>query len=128
MVLSPHRELSLNDVVYRSLLAIRRIPGSPWVFCKKNGERYGNVRKAFEGAKKRARIPDFRFHDLRHTFASHLVMAGVDLKTVQELLGHKSFEMTLRYVHLSPEHKKAALDTLCKRLVTIWSQKGKSKK
>ncbi len=42
---------------------------------------------------------------------------GVDLKTVQELLGHKSFEMTLRYAHLSPEHKKAALDVLCKRLV-----------
>ena len=122
MVLSPHQELPLNDVVYRSLLAIRRIPGSPWVFCKKNGVQYGNVRKAFEGARKRARITDFRFHDLRHTFASHLVTAGVDLKTVQELLGHKSFEMTLRYAHLSPEHKKAALDILCKRLVTNWSQ------
>jgi len=81
-----------------------------------NGERYRNVRKAFEGARKRAGITDFRFHDLRHTFASHLVMAGIDLKTVQELLGHKSFEMTLRYAHLSPEHKKAALDILCKRL------------
>ncbi len=43
-------------------------------------------------------------------------MAGVDLRTVQELLGHKSFEMTLRYAHLSPEHKKAALDVLGKRL------------
>ena len=86
-------------------------------FWGKNGERYGNIRKAFEGARKRAGIVDFRFHDLRHTFASHLVMAGVDLKTVQELLGHKSFEMSLRYAHLSPEHKKAPLDILCKRLV-----------
>lgn len=113
---SEKREMAMNDIVYIALLAIRRIPDSPWVFCKKNGERYGNVRKAFEGARKRAGIVDFRFHDLRHTFASHLVMAGVDLKTVQELLGHKSFEMTLRYAHLSPDHKKAALDILHKRL------------
>jgi len=121
MVLSPHRELPMNDIVYRTLLALKKADG-PWVFCKKNGERYGNVRKAFEGAKRRAGIVDFRFHDLRHTFASHLVMAGIDLRTVQELLGHKSFEMTLRYAHLSPEHKKAALDTLGKRMATIWSQ------
>ncbi len=121
------RELPMNDIVYGTLVDIRKIPDSPWVFCKKNGKRYGNVRKAFEGARKRAGIVDFRFHDLRHTFASHLVMAGVDLRTVQELLGHKSFEMTLRYAHLSPEHKKAALDVLCKRMVTIWSREGKSK-
>jgi len=110
------REIPMNDIVYETLLAVRKISDSPWVFCKKNGERYGNIRKAFEGARKRAGIVDFRFHDLRHTFASHLVMAGVDLRTVQELLGHKSFEMTLRYAHLSPEHKKAALDILGKRL------------
>lgn len=109
------RELPMNDIVYRTLLAVKKTD-SPWVFCKKNGKRYGNVRKAFEGARKRAGITDFRFHDLRHTFASHLVMAGVDLRTVQELLGHKSYEMTLRYAHLSPEHKKAALDILGKRL------------
>jgi len=115
------RELPMNDIVYRTLLAVKNSLVIPGVFCKKNGERYGNVRKAFEGARKRAGIVDFRFHDLRHTFASHLVMAGVDLRTVQELLGHKSFEMTLRYAHLSPDHKKAALDTLCKKMVTIWS-------
>ncbi len=113
------RELPMNDIVCRTLVDIRNKTDSPWVFCKKNGERYGNIRKAFEGARKRAGITDFRFHDLRHTFASHLVMAGVDLRTVQELLGHKSFEMTLRYAHLSPEHKKAALDTLCKKMGTI---------
>ena len=115
------RELPMNDIVYRALLDIGKKTGGPWVFCKKNGERYGNVRKAFGGARKRAGIVDFRFHDLRHTFASHLVMAGVDLRTVQELLGHKSFEMTLRYAHLSPEHKKAALDVLGKKMGPIWA-------
>jgi integrase len=51
-------------------------------------------------------------HVLRHTFASCLVMAGVDLRTVQELMGHKSIAMTMRYAHLSPDHKRAAIEAL----------------
>ena len=58
------------------------------------------------------KIDDFRFHDLRHTFASHLVMAGVDLVTVKELLGHKTISMTNRYTHLAQEHKAQAVAKL----------------
>jgi integrase len=55
---------------------------------------------------------DVTFHDLRHTFASRLVMAGVDLPTVQAFLGHKTIAMTMRYTHLAPGHKRTAIAVL----------------
>jgi len=59
-----------------------------------------------------AGIENFRFHDLRHTCASWLVQKEVPLKTVQEILGHKSFMTTLRYAHLAPELRSEAVERI----------------
>jgi integrase len=71
-----------------------------------------DIRKRFNRALKDAGIEGFVFHDLRHTFASYLVMAGVDLMTVKDFMGHKDLKMTLRYAHLAPDYKRAAISQL----------------
>jgi len=70
------------------------------------------VNRSFKAALTRAGIEDFKFHDLRHAFASHFVMRGGNLKELQEILGHRDITMTMRYSHLSQEHKKKAVNLL----------------
>ena len=82
------------------------------LFPGAGGKQLTNVQKSWKSVLKAADINGFRWHDLRHTFASRLVMAGVDLNTVRELLGHSDYAMTLRYAHLAPEHKAAAVARL----------------
>jgi integrase len=107
------REIPINETLRASLLGLRRRLDVPYVFYDPiTGKPYQDVKRSFKSAIRRAKIKDFRFHDLRHCFASHLVMAGVDLTTVKELLGHKSLTMTLRYAHLAPSHKVNAVNIL----------------
>ncbi|MGA2652501.1 MAG: site-specific integrase [Terracidiphilus sp.] len=70
------------------------------------------IRRWFEETLVKAQIREFSWHCLRHTFASRLVMAGVALKAVQELMGHKTIQMTARYAHLSPDHLQSAVELI----------------
>ena len=69
----------------------------------KTGRALTDIKKSWRNLLKAAKVEGFRFHDCRHTFASRLVMGGVDLYTVKELMGHSSIEMTGKYAHLAPE-------------------------
>ncbi|MNE76136.1 site-specific tyrosine recombinase XerC [compost metagenome] len=71
-----------------------------------------DVKSAWLKLLERAKIGSFRWHDMRHDFASRLVMAGVPLNTVRDLLGHSDIKMTLRYAHMAPESKAAAVELI----------------
>ena len=87
-----------------------------------------NLRRRFVSSLKAAQITDLHFHDLRHTFATRLVQAGVDLYKVQRLLGHKSPSMTQRYAHHYPESLRDGVEVLDRkgRISTNLAQRGKS--
>jgi integrase len=75
------------------------------------------AKKIIPAALRGAKIADFRFHDLRHTFASRLAMEGVDLLTIKKLGGWNSLSMVQRYAHLSPSHRRTAIERLVTRQV-----------
>jgi integrase len=102
-----------NDAV----LALRKVHGTHPMWCfTYQGKPMQEVGSAYERALQRAGIEDFRFHDLRHTWASWHVMSGTSLQELMELGGWKSYEMVLRYAHLGPEHLSGA----AKRIERSW--------
>jgi integrase len=110
---SERREIPINGTLRAVLQSIpRRLDNGHVFFNPGTDKPYQVLSRAFARACKKAYIKDFHFHDLRHTFASHLVMAGQDITTVKELLGHKTLAMTLRYSHLAPSHKVKAVELL----------------
>jgi len=114
------RFVPMNDLVIEILQNLPR--NGEYVFTYK-GKRIKDIKRAFTTACIKAGIRDLKFHDLRHTFASWLVMSGVDLRTVAELMGHKTLRMVQRYSHLSPGHLQDAVN----KIGTLVAQKNQEK-
>jgi site-specific recombinase XerD len=109
----------MNDELRAILGALPSRLRSEWVFPSETGETpldpKNYVHRVFGPAVEKAGLEDFHWHDLRHSFASRLVMAGVDLRTVQDLMGHATAQMTQRYAHVSDAHKLDAVQRLSKQ-------------
>lgn len=107
------RTVPLNKTAYDLLRDWRQQnPFCHYVFISGEDKQLTDIKKPWLKIIEQAGVDNFNFHDLRHHFASKLVMAGVDLNTVRELLGHSDLKMTLRYAHLAPEHKAAAVNMI----------------
>ncbi|RAP34648.1 recombinase [Legionella quinlivanii] len=117
---SSSRFIPLNDEAYSILKQLyqNKAADSTLIFPSKGNQPFNHVKRSWASLLEQANISQFRWHDLRHHFASKLVMAGVDLNTVRELLGHSDIKMTLRYAHLAPEYKISAVNKINWQLKT----------
>ncbi len=104
------REVPLAQSVVEALKKHRHLRGDR-VFCREDGKPLtdGDCKHPLWSTCKRAGLRRIGWHVLRHTFASHLVMRGVPIRAVQELMGHSTVEMTMRYAHLSPDARREAV-------------------
>jgi len=116
------RHVPMTDALY-FMLSNRKsyAPSKEYVFTGKDGQPYVDIRKPFYSALKSANIENFNLKGCRHTYASQLVMSGVDLRTVKEFLGHADIKTTLIYAHLAPKHKKEAVAVYEKHLGQVVS-------
>ena len=110
------REVPMNKTVLALLTDLNAAKTGEFVFPTERKYKASrpllNPRQWFEIVLEKAKVDNFHWHDLRHTFASRLVMKGIDLHTVSKLMGHKTLTVTQRYAHLSPEHNLAAVEVL----------------
>lgn len=127
------RQIPISEPLARLLEELRAKAGSSkHVFTYQGRAIVDNFKHSFRTALEKAGISDLHFHDLRHTFASQVLLHGGTLKDVQELLGHKKIEMTMRYAHLTQESKRAAVNLLGKLSAFssgdghIWSQNDRA--
>jgi integrase len=106
------RFVPLNEDMIKLFNNIRSKNDSDHVFIGERGRPLRSIRNTFNLAMDRADIKDFRFHDLRHTFASHYLMSGGELLSLREILGHSDLKMVQRYAHLASKYKREMINNL----------------
>lgn len=116
------RKIPMNQKLTQTLEGAKKVSKGDYAFSE-NGKPYLDVKTGWWTALERAGVENFTFHGLRHTFGSRLGMAGVDIKTIAELMGHKDIKMTMRYSHPTPEHKRKAVEMLV-GVTTILTTEG----
>ena len=114
------RIIPINSVLLDELSRLRQAHGkSEYVFLDPaNAKPMKDVKTAFKAACRRAEIKGVRFHDLRHSAASKMVEAGIDIVTVSKILGHADIKMTMRYAHPTPENMRRAVETLAQNVTS----------
>jgi len=106
------RTCPLRDEILAILARNRSEDTESYVFRAKRNSGPTEIRSAWERALKKAKIDDFRFHDLRHTCASYLAMSNASLTDIAEILGHRTITMTARYAHLLDDHKRSVMEKM----------------
>lgn len=113
------RTVALEGLAWDALRqahSLRRLD-TDLVFPSRKGDRPASIRNAFDRAVEVAGLEDFRFHDLRHTFASYLAMSGATLAEIADALGHKTLAMVKRYTHLSQQHARSVVQRMHRKFL-----------
>ena len=123
------RHIPLNAIAFQAFQEVKAAKRDPRdVFHYEGRSPVHDYRRWFDAALKLAGIDNYSWHCNRHTFASRLVMAGVDIRTVAELMGHSTIQMTMRYAHLAPQHNRAAVDRLVSASLAVVAKTASGEK
>jgi integrase len=117
------RKIPMSPKLTEILDRVRKMGQSEYVFVDRAGKPFKSFRTSWDNALKKAGIENLTFHSLRHTFGTRLGMAGTDLGTIQELMGHADLKMTKTYYHPTSAHKRGAVEML-DRVTTIFTTDG----
>jgi integrase len=115
-IMGPLQKLMKDQINRRDKLNKKLPAPTDYIFPRRDGLKPIDIRKAWENARDKAKIQDFRFHDLRHSAASYLAMNGATLLEIAAVLGHKTLQMVKRYSHLSEDHTRGIIEKMNEKM------------